>query len=528
MYWWHIAAEKVRTNQAKRFGLITTNSIRQTFNRAVTDFHLDHKTKPLSIIFAIPDHPWVDSADGADVRIAMTVGVAGEVSGVLRKVISEVAESDSSADVTLDYREGRLYSSLSVGADIARTVALNANFLISNRGMIPHGAGFLVTQEQGANLDGGALMRPYRNGRDITSRPRGVYVLDTFNLEEPELRSRYPETWQWLLNKVKPDRDQKKDRAIKERWWLFARSRPDIRDGVMSLSRYIVTVQTSKHRFFTFLSAGILPDDKLIAITLDDACSMGILSSRLHILGALASGGALGVGNDPVYNKSKCFEAFPFPDLKTEQAKMLGMLAERIDIHRTNQQAQHEKLTITGMYNVLDECGVVSALRELHDELDRAVFDAYDWNDLADKLVGRPGATTPLPDKPAEQAEAEEELLIRLVALNTQRAAEEAQGHIRWLRPDYQAPTASQTSGELNLESEQAAAIASPQGKQSWPKSMPEQVAIVRSALSIGPQNLDALVSQFKRKPTKSVEQVLIALQVLGHAERSDDQWRLM
>jgi len=28
-------------------------------------------------VFAIPDHPWVDNADGAAVRISMTVGAAG-------------------------------------------------------------------------------------------------------------------------------------------------------------------------------------------------------------------------------------------------------------------------------------------------------------------------------------------------------------------------------------------------------------------------------------------------------------------
>ncbi len=103
------------------------------------------------------------------------------------------------------------------------------------------------------------------------------------------------------------------------------------------------------------------------------------------------------------------------------------------------------------------EPDLVSLLRELHDDLDRAVFDAYGWNDLADRLVGRPGATTPLPDKPADQAEAEEELLSRLVALNAERAAEEAQGHIRWLRPDYQALEATQTTATLEAKPEAAA-----------------------------------------------------------------------
>ncbi|MDP2417521.1 MAG: type IIL restriction-modification enzyme MmeI [Hydrogenophaga sp.] len=100
MYWWHHAACQVRAGRARRFGLITTNSLRQTFNRRVVQLALDggpltaaagtagglmlpnaQKSAPgntryglpaLSLIFVIPDHPWVDSAQGAAVRIAMS------------------------------------------------------------------------------------------------------------------------------------------------------------------------------------------------------------------------------------------------------------------------------------------------------------------------------------------------------------------------------------------------------------------------------------------------------------------------
>jgi hypothetical protein len=79
--------------------------------------------------------------------------------------------------------------------------------------------------------------------------------------------------------------------------------------------------------------------------------------------------------------------------------------------------------SLTAKQRTVHDHGLVTVLRELHDELDRAVFDAYGWNELAAVLVGRPGATTPLADKPAEQAQAEEELLSRLVRLNAERAA---------------------------------------------------------------------------------------------------------
>ena len=93
----------------------------------------------------------------------------------------------------------------------------------------------------------------------------------------------------------------------------------------------------------------------------------------------------------------------------------------------------------------------------VNDDLDRAVFEAYGWDDLAEKLVGRPGATTPWPEKPEDQQEAEEQLLQRLVDLNHQRAAEEAQGKIRWLRPEYQAPEETPEQSELAAGAKEAA-----------------------------------------------------------------------
>jgi hypothetical protein len=191
-------------------------------------------------------------------------------------------------------------------------------------------------------------------------------------------------------------------------------------------------------------------------------------------------------------------------------------------------------LTLTNMYNVLEKLrsgevlndkekaihqqALTSILQELHDSLDRAVFNAYGWDDLAAELVGKPGATTPLPDKPEAQAQAEEELLSRLVALNTQRAAEEAQGHIRWLRPDFQAPnaTAAQQQTDTSTDVEDAdAAIPVVATKLIWPKVMQDQVKVVRELLAAAAMSADALTAQFKQKP-KGVQEVVDTLVALG------------
>ncbi len=178
---------------------------------------------------------------------------------------------------------------------------------------------------------------------------------------------------------------------------------------------------------------------------------------------------------------------------------------------------------VSSYEKTIHEQGLVSVLRQLHDELDTAVFDVYGWSDLAGRLVGKPGATTPWPDKPDEQAEAEEELLQRLVDLNTQRAAEEQRGLIRWLRPEYQNPEGTtSTQGEAQLDT--PAAAEAEKSKPAWSKILPEQVQALRAAL--GQQQDGATAQQiartFKRAQTKRVSEILETLVAMGHARKDE------
>lgn len=541
MYWWHTAAEKVRKGKAKRFGFITTNSLKQTFNRRVIAPHLADAKKPLSLVFAVPDHPWVDGNDGAAVRIAMTTGAAGAYPGRLRQVTKEVVSEDREArDVQLNQRNGKVFADLTVGANIASATSLASNSGVASRGVQLIGSGFIVTSEEAATLGLGEVeglnqvIRDYRNGRDLTQSPRGVKVIDLFGLKTDEVKSLYPEVYQWVRERVKPERDQNNRASYRDNWWIFGEARKDWRVMSDRLPRYIATVETAKHRIFQFLDAAILPDNKLISVATKESEHLGLMSSRAHVAWALAKGSKL--EDRPVYPKTECFETFPFPVLNKEQAESIGTLAERIDRHRKQRQARHPGLTLTGMYNVLEKLrtgdeltdkektinqqGLVSTLLEDHDKLDRAVFAAYGWPDLAKKLVGRPGATTPLPDKSTEQAQAEEELLMHLVELNKQRAQEEAQGNIRWLRPEYQAPDAIQE--EIDVAPKEIAAKpqgAKSTGKATFPKAMPEQLKTLRQALAERSHTTDSLAELFKRKPIKSVEEALKSLVVVGVAE---------
>ncbi len=208
LYWWHRAALEVREGRAKRFGLITTNSLRQVRQRGVVAHHLDAEDAPLKLLWAIPDHPW--AGEGAAVRIAMTVaGLQG--SPVLARVTAEPRTADPEhAAEGLEISEtavASIHDDLSGGARVTDALALKANDGICSPGMKLHGNGFIVTPGQWKDWQQPAVVHPYRNGRDLTEHPRGVMVIDLFGLTEEQVRKTYPAIYQHLLHTVKPERE---------------------------------------------------------------------------------------------------------------------------------------------------------------------------------------------------------------------------------------------------------------------------------------------------------------------------------
>jgi len=533
LYWWHKAAELTRSGRVKRFGLITTNSLRQTFARRVVQAQMS-ATPPLSLLFAIPDHPWVDTAEGAAVRIAMTVGTVGEHPGELLQVTGEEPQPDGSEKVSFKSQHGKISAGLTIGADVSSAVSLNANDGLSCPGVKLHGSGFVVTPEEAKALGLGKIkgldriIRPYRNGKDLNNAPRGVMVIDLFCLTVDEVREKFPAVYQHVLTRVKPERDTNNRATYRHNWWIFGEPRREFRPALVDIGRYIATTETSKHRFFQFLDADILPDNMVIAIALDDAFYLGILNCRIHVAFSLTAGGRLGVGNDPRYNKSRCFDTFPFPICGEMEKKPIRKLAEELDAHRKRAQDQHG-LTLTGLYNVLEkiragekltdkekvvhDAGLVSVLRQLHDDLDAAVFAAYGW-------------PTGLTDA---------EILERLVALNAERAAAEKRGVINWLRPDYQAknqkPAARQEEMDLPAGKTKAgkspqSAIRIPQLRTPWPKKMAERVQAVEAALHRnGTATPAELARQFKRAQPADVTEILETLVTMGRARQQDGKF---
>jgi hypothetical protein len=163
------------------------------------------------------------------------------------------------------------------------------------------------------------------------------------------------------------------------------------------------------------------------------------------------------------------------PEPRIDQAAAIGAIAEELDAHRKARMATHAHLTLTMLYNTLErvrsgavltdaerdvhDAGQVSILRHLHDRLDEAVSAAYGWP----------------ADLPAV------EVVARIVALNAERRVEEADGLVRWLRPEFQAPEEvrrAATQPALDIEPTEAP------GAIVWPRDDPaRQFIVLRSAL---------------------------------------------
>jgi hypothetical protein len=527
MHWWDKAALAVRKEKTRRLGFVTTNSITQVFSRRVIAKHLDAKDR-VSLLFAIPNHPWVDEKDGAAVRIGMTVAAKGKAEG---RALDVADESGAPDHLIFTEKAGTISSDLRTGADVASTIPLKANEKLASRGVQLMGDGFIVMPEQATALNpspaegrtrsGAAgdtqVIFDYRNGRDLASRPRGVKVIDLYGLSEAQVLVLYPAVYQHVVTTVKPHREQNNRASYRDNWWLFGEARSELRKALSGVTRYIATIETAKHRVFQFLPMSILPDNMLVCTALDDAFYLGVLSSRISVAWSLQMGGTL--EDRPRYNKTQYFDPFPFPaDVREPLKSRIRAEAEALDGLRKKVLADHADLTLTGLYNVLEalksgraltdkeremhDRGLVTLIRQYHDAIDAAVAEAYGW--------------------PADLSD--EDILTRLVALNKVRADEEAKGIIRWLRPEFQAPgaTAPQVNATLDLGE---APITAPTNIIPWPKTMAEQITAVAAILAASPtpQHPRDIARAFDGKRAASVTPVLDALTAIGQARRLAD-----
>ena len=141
--------------------------------------------------------------------------------------------------------------------------------------------------------------------------------------------------------------------AYKRYWWIFGEPRRELRPALAGLNWYIATVETAKHRVFHRFDQSFIPDNKLVIIAHDSWTSFGVLSSKPHLAWAERNRGKL--ESRPVYVKSSCFDAYPFPAASPSQEAAIAELAERLEQTRGAALSEDPKLTVTELYNLVEE-----------------------------------------------------------------------------------------------------------------------------------------------------------------------------
>lgn len=390
-YWFERAREAVMTGNAKRVGLIATNSIRGGVNRTVLDRIVD-----LGPIFmAWSDREWVVA--GADVRVAI-VGFA---------------EGSDRQSVLNGAPVARINADLTATIDLTQAKPLPENRGIQFEGT-KKGAAFDVVSEVGLSLlqaprnpngrTNDDVVRPWINGLDVMRRPRGMYVIDfgtDLSLEDASL---YEAPFALVEAVVKP-----KYGLSRKRWWIHERARPEMRVALAGLPHFIVTPRVGRYRLFVFVPSPTVPDSQVIAFARSDDYFLGVLQSKAHELWSLGLCTWLGIGNDPRYTPTTTFETYPFPwppgkepvdDRRVEAiAAAARDLVEKRDRWLNPEGATEtdlKKRTLTNLYNQRP-----TWLDLAHKKLDEAVFAAYGW----------PSGIS------------DDEILARLLALNQERSS---------------------------------------------------------------------------------------------------------
>lgn len=404
-YWFDKARAHMAAGALQRAGLVTTNSIRGGANRKV----LDAICAETRIFEAWSDEAWVNN--GAAVRVSLVAFGNAEQGAMLDTAVVEQIRSDlksgnvETADTTnaqrLPSNAGSSFQGPVLVGDFEVEGAIARQWLQSPN---PHGR---------SNAE---VLRPLTNGKDITTRSRGMWVVD-FNAMAQVDASLYEMPFEHVLQYVKPMRDTNRDESRKRRWWLHGRLGTDWRAATQSIPRYIATSQVAKHRMWVWQPVPVWPHQTVIAIARADDTTFGILHSRFHELWSLRMGTSL--EDRPRYTPTTCFETFPFP----------GGLSPADTAHQRTELLGGGACIPAGLADKHRATAIAQAAQQLN-TLRQAWLNPPDWAERVPEVVPLGMKTSPYPERVIAKLGFEKELAKRtLTNLYNQRPAWLAAAH---------------------------------------------------------------------------------------------------
>ena len=149
------------------------------------------------------------------------------------------------------------------------------------------------------------------------------------------------------------------------------------------LKRYISISRVTLRPVFEFISSEINPNDALMVFAFEDYYSFGIINSILHWLWFKEKCSTL--EGRYRYTTDTVWDTFPWPQSPTEpQIKKIAAAAKALRSART-QALQTHNMSLRDLYRLLEQPGA-NPIKDLHAALDKAVMEAYGFNDKEDLL----------------------------------------------------------------------------------------------------------------------------------------------
>lgn len=230
-----------------------------------------------------------------------------------------------------------------------------------------------------------ALIFPYIGGAEVNSSPNQShrrYAINFSDMSEEEARQ-YPDLISIVEDKVKPQRMLLNRKALGVRWWQYGEKQPSLAKALRGCSRVLVISRVGQYASFVFLPSNLIYSEALVVIPLTTFSTFCILQSNVHGCWAHFFGSSM--KDDLRYTPSDCFQTFPFPP-NWQTSPTLEAIGQTYYNPRAALMIRNNQ-GLTDTYNRFHDPAEtdpdIHHLRDLHSQMDRAVLDAYDWQDIS-------------------------------------------------------------------------------------------------------------------------------------------------
>ncbi len=377
-YWFEKARALIAAGQCRRAGLLATQGIRGGASRETLKRIKDSG----EIFFAESDRKW--TLKGASVHVSM---IAFDDGAETARVLDGRAVAAIHANLS------------AASADITAAKRLSANRELAFMGDTKGGA-FDISEAQAMAMlnepnphgwPNSDVLLPWVNGMDVTSRSRGMFIID-FGVERSAAQNMcYVLPFEYVNRHVRPERIKNKRPLYAKHWWRHVEPRPGMLAAIESLPRFLTTVAVSKHRLFAWMKAPTLPDHQVFAFARDDDFFFGVLHSRVHEVWARAQGTQVRERESGFrYTPTSCFETFPFPHPNDTETHWLEGVARLRAAHYHTDQSSVVREDPPPRTPDEHRTAIAAIARELNDLRERWL-NPPEWTET--RLLTFPGST---------------------------------------------------------------------------------------------------------------------------------------